>query len=177
MSVTVVENPISGEHITFRRMVADDGSDCFEADVILAPRGCGPPEHVHPIIEESFKVRSGTLTAMVNGQTRTVTAGEEFTVPPGIPHRWWNDTDETVEIEAIVRPALRLDEFLATVFALAADGKADKRGLPSPLRMSVILPKYWDVLYLAKPPLPVQKVVMAVLSVFARVKGYKSTYP
>jgi hypothetical protein len=66
---------------------------------------------------------------------------------------------------------LSLDRFLQSVFALVQAGKADKNGVPSPLRMAPILRKHWDVIYLAKPPLFVQKLVMAVLAVPARLMG------
>jgi hypothetical protein len=43
--------------------------------------------------------------------------------------------------------------------------------------MSRVLPRFWDVLYLASPPLPIQKGTMAVLSTVARFLGYPSEYP
>ena len=42
--------------------------------------------------------------------------------------------------------------------------------------MSLILPQYWDVLYLAKPRLPVQKLTMMILGVIARVLGLPRVY-
>jgi hypothetical protein len=43
--------------------------------------------------------------------------------------------------------------------------------------MSRVLRRHWDVVYLARPPLPVQKLVMFVLSLVARLKGYPDEYP
>jgi hypothetical protein len=36
-----------------------------------------------------------------------------------------------------VTPALEFERFIETMFALAADGKLSKRGMPSPLRLAV----------------------------------------
>jgi quercetin dioxygenase-like cupin family protein len=171
-----IENPVSGEKITIRRIVMESGNEILKGEIHLAPRGCGPPEHIHPIIEERFKIRSGALSAKVNGKVNKYTVGQEIVILPGVPHRWWNDTDTEIVMDFIVQPALRLDKFLESVFALAQYGKTDDKGLPGLLQMSVIIQKYWDVVYLAKPPLLVQKIVLSVLSVLGRVLGCRSEY-
>lgn len=172
-----IENPLSGERITFHETAAETDGRHLRATIRLAPKGVGPPEHIHPKMEESFRVASGTLTARVGGQRRTYGPGEAFTVPPGSPHRWWNETEEEVVIEARVTPALPLDRFLENVFAMVQLGYSDSRGLPGPLRMSRVLPRFWDVLYLARPPLPVQRATMRVLGLLALALQYPAEYP
>lgn len=172
-----IENPLSGERIIFEKTGTETDGEYLTARTELAPFGIGPPEHIHPIIEERFKVISGKLNALVDGKERIVAEGEELIVPPGTPHKWWNTTDEKVHIDYVVQPALPLDRFLESVFALVQAGKSDKKGLPSPLRMAPILRRHWDVLYLAKPPLPIQKLVMGILSVPAKLMGYRDQYP
>ena len=171
-----IENPSSGERITFDTTAAESDGRYLAGRIRLAPHGLGPPEHVHPVIEERFSVLSGRLTASVGGIEHDYGPGNAFIVPPGTAHRWWNRHPQPVEIEFRVSPALPLDRFLESVFALVQMGKADVRGLPGPLRMAPILREHWDVLYLAKPPLPVQKAVMAALSVPARILGYPASY-
>ncbi len=173
----VIENPLSGEKIFFDKTGAETNGEYISGRILLAPQGIGPPEHIHPIIQERFKVVSGELNALVNGKERTVSEGEELIVSPGTPHRWWNTTDEEVHIEYVVSPALPLDRFLESVFALAQAGKVNKKGVPSPLRMAPILQKYWNVLYLANPPLRVQKIVMGIIAVLAKLIGYADEYP
>jgi quercetin dioxygenase-like cupin family protein len=172
-----IENPLSGEKITFRMHEMGTGALGLTGEIHLAPHGCGPPEHIHPIIEERFIVQSGTLSTKVNGKEQRYTRGQEILVRPGVPHRWWNETDEEIVVDCFVDPALSLDQFLESVFALAQCGKANSRGEPGLLHMAVIMQKYWDVLYLAKPSLPVQKIVLGLLSVIGRMLGYKSEYP
>lgn len=172
-----IENPLSGELIIFEKTGAETNGEYLSGKIVLAPQGIGPPEHIHPIIEERFTVASGKLNALVDGKERTVAEGEELIVRPGTPHKWWNTTGEEVHIEYVVQPALPLDRFLESVFALVQAGKSDKNGLPSPLRMAPILRRHWDVLYLAKPPLAIQKLVMGILSVPARIMGYPGEYP
>jgi mannose-6-phosphate isomerase-like protein (cupin superfamily) len=164
------------ERITFEETGAETGGQYLAGKILLAPKGVGPPEHLHPKIEESFRVISGSLATRVAGRQRTYGFGEEFTVPPGTPHRWWNETDEAVGIEYRVSPALPLDRFLENVFAMVRLGYSDSRGLPGPLRMSRVLPRFWDVLYLASPPLPIQKATMVVLGILALILGYRAEY-
>lgn len=173
----VIENPLSGERITFERTGAETNGEYLSGKIYLAPRGVGPPEHIHPRIEERFRVLSGTLTTRVAGEQRTFGPGQEFVVSPGTPHHWWNETDEQVVIEYRVSPALPLDRFLENVFALVQLGHSDAKGLPGPLRLSRVLPRFWDVVYLARPPLPIQKATMAILGLVARALRYPSEYP
>lgn len=173
----VIENPLSGERIVFEQTGAETNGKCFTGKIHLAPMGVGPPEHVHPKIEERFRILSGKLTARVAGREQAFGPGEEIVVPPGTPHRWWNETDEQVVIEYQVSPALPLDLFLENVFALVHLGHCDARGLPGPLRMSRVLPRFWDVIHLARPPLPVQKATMMILGLVAWTLGYPSDYP
>jgi mannose-6-phosphate isomerase-like protein (cupin superfamily) len=172
-----IENPLSGERITFEETGVETGGRYLAARIVLAPKGVGPPEHVHPRIEEQFRVVSGALSTRLAGREHTYGPGEQFVVPPGTAHRWWNETSEPVVIQARVSPALPLDRFLENVFAMVQMGHTDARGLPGPLRMSRVLPRYWDVLYLASPPLPIQKALMAILGIVARILGYPSEYP
>lgn len=172
-----IENPLSGERIRFDVTAAESGGEYMSGRIVLAARGSGPPLHVHPVIEERFRVVSGRLSAEVAGKRGVYGPSEELVVPPGAAHRWWNDTDEDVEIDFDVRPALPLDRFLESVFAMAHLGLMDRRGLPSPLRMSRVLRRHWEVLHLARPPLVVQKAVLAALAPLARLLGYPAEYP
>ena len=64
----VIENPFSGEWIRFDETSAETGGEYLAGEIVLAPHGIGPPEHVHPVIEERFRVLSGTLTSLVRGE-------------------------------------------------------------------------------------------------------------
>jgi quercetin dioxygenase-like cupin family protein len=171
-----IENPLSGERIRFDVTGAESDGQYFRGRIVLAPHGAGPPEHVHPVIEERFRIVTGTLTARVAGAQREYGPGEEIVVPPGTPHRWWNTTDQPLEVDFDVRPALPLDRFLENVFAMAHLGLTNGHGLPNPVRMAPILRRHWDVLHLAGPPLFVQKAVMGVCAIIARLLRYPAEY-
>jgi hypothetical protein len=56
-----------------------------------------------------------------------------------------------------VRPALQFEELLETMFALAADGKTNRKGMPNPLRLAVIANAHFDTVRLPFPPAWMQK--------------------
>ncbi len=65
----VIENPITGERITFLKTTGETGGELLRFEYILRP-GFTIPEHVHPHQEERHEVLSGTLRGRVGGQER-----------------------------------------------------------------------------------------------------------
>jgi len=63
---------------------------------------------------------------------------------PARPTRFWNAGDGEVRFRCDVRPALQFEQLLETMFALAADGKTNRKGMPSPLRLAVIARAHFD---------------------------------
>ena len=109
------------------------------------------------------------------GQTFTV---PEAVIPPGTPHRWWNEADEEARVLVELRPALNSEIFFETVYGLARDGKTEENGVPSLLQQAVTLNGVnKGEIYLAWPPIPVQKAFLAALAPVGRLLGYKDHYP
>ncbi len=173
----MIENPIIGDRIVFRRTAAESGGELLELDLFATPGAQGPPEHVHPNQEERFTVLSGVLGASIGGQEHRFTAGEAFVVPAGTPHTWWNDGEREAHVRVEFRPASRMEGFLETIYGLAVDGKTNRRGLPNPLQLAVFAREYFDVNHVARPPLPVQRIVFGGLGSLGRLLGYRADYP
>jgi hypothetical protein len=81
-----------------------------------------------------------------------------------------------VRFRCDVRPALQFEQLLETMFALAADGKTNKKGMPSPLRLAVIARAHFDVVRLPFPPAFVQRIGLALGAPLGRLFGYRPTY-
>jgi hypothetical protein len=105
--------------------------------------------------------------------------GEEATVPLGTPHRWFNESDrEEARVLGEVRPALNSEVFFETLYGLARDGRTDESGVPNPLQFAVMLNGlHKGEIYLAEPPMAVQKALFTLLSPFGKLVGYKDHYP
>ncbi len=118
-----MEHPMTGERITFLETAEDTGGELVRLEMAVKPHGFVAAPHVHPRQEETFEIRWGTFTFVLDGEEWRVGPGEGATVPPGTPHTWWNSGDEPGLVIIEVRPALKTEEFFETFFGLAQDGK------------------------------------------------------
>jgi quercetin dioxygenase-like cupin family protein len=171
-------NPVLHDRIVYRKTARDTNGELMRVDLFVAPRG-GNPLHVHPLQEEYFKAVSGTLGVQVGDEHRWLKEGEEAVVPPGVPHRWWNDSnDEEAHVLAELRPALNSETFFETGYGLARDGKTDENSVPNLLQQAVTLTGInKGEIYLAAPPVAVQKALLAALAPAGKLLGYKDHYP
>ena len=64
--------------------------------------GCGIGYHVHEKDSELFYIVKGTAEYNDNGQIKTVTAGDVTICPAGTGHSITNNTDEVVEVVAVI---------------------------------------------------------------------------
>jgi mannose-6-phosphate isomerase-like protein (cupin superfamily) len=171
-----VENPITGERITFLATSADTNGDAVVIETVVQPQGFVAATHVHPFQSERFAVAEGKLALRVGGETMTLGRDESAIVEPGTPHRFWNAGAEEVRFVCEIRPALRFESLLETMFALAADGKTTRRGMPNPLRLAVIAKAHFDTVRLPFPPAWLQKAGLVLGASVGRLVGYGPTY-
>ena len=61
----VLENPFTGQTLTFRRTTADTAGALLEVESRWAHAGQEPPVHHHPSQDERFEVLEGELRAQV----------------------------------------------------------------------------------------------------------------
>ena len=75
-----------------------------------------------------------------------------------------------------MRPALAFESLIETMFALAADGKTNRKGLPNPVRMAAIARHHREVIRLAGVPAWLQDLGTAMAMPLAGVCRYGATY-
>jgi quercetin dioxygenase-like cupin family protein len=175
-----IENLISGETFVFTKTAADTNGELLQIECTVKPNGrlAAPIIHVHPLQEEYFLVHSGALRVNVEGDERVVGAGESIRIAPGKFHIWSNASEtESATFTVELTPALQWELLFESVFTMARDGMTDANGSPSLLRMAVSLHHYPNHFYIQGPPIPVQKVMFALLSPIGRLLGYKPYYP
>jgi quercetin dioxygenase-like cupin family protein len=171
-----IENPVTGERVTFRTTSADTGGELVVIDVVVEPHGAVAATHVHPSQEERFTLQAGELEMKVRKQTIVARAGDVILVPAGTPHQFKNVGDEPAQFTCEVRPALGFEPLLETMFALATDGKTNRKGMPNPLRLAVIARAHFDTVRLPFPPAWMQRVGLALGAPIGRLCGYRPTY-
>jgi quercetin dioxygenase-like cupin family protein len=173
---TVIENPVTGERIIFRKTSRDTGGQAVVIETFVQPDGFVAAAHVHPSQEERFEVLKGSVGFKIGRDKLVAGPGQRVTVPAGTAHKFWNAGDTEAHFVCEVRPALQFESLLETMFALAADGKTNKKGMPNPLRLAVIANAHFDTVRLPFPPAILQRIGLALGSPAGRLLGYTPTY-
>jgi mannose-6-phosphate isomerase-like protein (cupin superfamily) len=172
----MLENPVTGERIVFHRTSADTGGEYVEIECIVQPGGFVAAAHVHPHQSEQFQIVSGTVGFRAGRERIELGAGEGILVEPGTPHKFWNAGEDEARFVCQIRPALSFESLIETMFALAADGKTNRKGLPNPVRMARIARAHRDVIRLPFPPAWMQDAGTAMALPLAAMLGYGATY-
>jgi len=177
----VIENPVTGERITFLKTTQETNGELLRFEWVLPP-GFTIPEHFHPHQEERHEVLSGTLRGRVGGQERDYAAGERVIGPAGVPHAWRNpSSEEELRFVSELRPPLVFETIMETSFGLARDGKTTKQGIPkNPLQVAVLVDEMRGMFYSSRAPVAVQEAFLTLFAVVAsvgRLLGYKARYP
>jgi hypothetical protein len=89
---------------------------------------------------------------------------------------WWNGGTDDLKALVEFRPALQMEDFLSTLFALARAGKTNRMGVPNLLQIAVLNRKYQHEIYLAKPPIPVQKTLFRSIAWIGLLLEYKADF-
>src|ERR1700710_566937 len=173
-----IENPLSGERITWIETAASSNGEVLAFDLDLRPGAAVSAEHRHLRQEERFTVTSGTIGLSVDRTERSLATGEDAVVPPGVAHHWWNGGEASAVVRVEFRPALESEVFFETLFGLARDGKTNSKGVPDLLQIAVAYADLGDACSrLVRPPLVVQKILLTPLVPLARRLGRRASYP
>jgi quercetin dioxygenase-like cupin family protein len=171
-----IHNSLTGESITFHQISADTNGEAVVIETVVQPDGAVCAAHVHPSQTERFAVVAGRLGMKVGGKKIVLERGDVAVVEPGTSHKFWNAGEEEVRFTCEVRPALQFESLLDTMFALAADGKTNKKGMPNPLHLAVIAQAHFDTVRLPFPPAWLQKAGLALGAPIGRGLGYRPSY-
>lgn len=146
--------------------------ELLEVEVEWAAGAKPPPSHLHPSQDERFEVHEGELTVDLDGQRRTLKAGDVLDVPRGTAHRMWNSGASSARATWQTRPALDTIGFWREMDAARRSRPTNDDGILSPVAVAPILKRHRAEFRLAVPA-PLERTALAVLGTAARVKGYR----
>lgn len=147
--------------------------EVLRIDTVNPPTAEREPAHVHPVQESGAEVISGSLVFEVEGKERRLGPGETIQIPANTPHRFWNDGVEDAHSVQWFRPALDIASFFETFSVLAQQNKIDKRGMPKPMQLAVMVSEFSQEIRPVSPPWPVVRALGAILGPIARRRGYR----
>jgi quercetin dioxygenase-like cupin family protein len=162
-----LRNSRTGEQLVFSRVAADTSGELLEFDWCFPPRG-SVPAHVHRFQEERFEILSGCAWFRVAGRRRQAGGGEQVAVPPRTVHRWGNAGEDDLWARIQFRPALRTEQLFEALFALARDGRVDRKGRPQAPQLAMLLLEFGHELQVPWVPAPVQMRLLKLVAAFGR---------
>jgi quercetin dioxygenase-like cupin family protein len=166
-----LENPASGERITFRATAAQTSGALVAIDLELpAGRRVPGPLHVHPFQEERFEVIEGTMRFRLGREKVVAGPGETVVVPAGMAHDFANAGDDDALVRVEIRPALQMERLFETAVALAQQGRTLRSGLPKPLDLALFAREFDDEVRAAFPPRWMQRLALAPFVLLARTR-------
>ena len=167
-----LENPASGERITFRQTSADTGGELLTIDLELpANRRVPGGQHIHPKQEERFEVVEGTMRFKMGRKRVIAGPGDVVVVPAGQKHDFANVGDGDALVRVEVRPALQMEQLFESAVGLAEQGRTMLGGIPRPLDLALFTQEFEDEVQGAFPPRWLQRIVLAPLAWVARRRG------
>jgi mannose-6-phosphate isomerase-like protein (cupin superfamily) len=145
----LVEDPVLKQRYEFRRE-----GETLVLEAWVEPGG-GVTPHVHPAMEEHFRVLEGEIE-FLSGHTWTKT--DDIVVPAGTRHAYRNPGTTTAHMITEATPPLELEEFLTDVAALAQRRRFNRRGLPTSLgaipELARVAQRYRETVELETPLRP-----------------------
>ena len=171
-----IENPVTGERIVFHKTSRETNGELVVLECFVQPGGRVSAAHVHPHQSERFEILGGTVGFRLDGRQIEAGAGSRILIPARTRHQFWNAGNEEAHFVCEVRPALQFEALLETMFALAADGKTNRKGMPNPLRLAVIARHHFDDVRLPFPPVWLQRLGLAFGAPLGRLVGYRPDY-
>lgn len=158
-----------------------EGGTTTRFDVILGRGGSGGGNaiaHIHPQSDETFTVHEGRLIVVIEGVEHVVNAGESATVPAGKRHYFRNGYDGDSRATVAFSNAQQHQRFFLNLAEWTANcpGYFSRNGAVKLLAIALCLNAYRDHLYIAGPPIALQKVMFALLAPVASLAGYRLAF-
>jgi len=148
------------------------GNGNLTADIEIQPRSNGPVTHTHEKFDETFTVKSGTLSMQYGSDSRKITAGQTIVIPKNTPHRPFNETDSVV----VVTSEMPLDfaYCLSQIYPFWDENEANSKPPKILFQLAVFGDKFDSYPTVDAPPKPVLKTLKFLLAPTARLIGYKN---
>lgn len=90
--------------VVFKVFSEETGGGLSIVEHPLAPRGLGAPLHTHTREDEYSYVLEGRIGVQLGEDVLTLGVGDLVLKPRGVPHTFWNPTDEPACLLEIITP-------------------------------------------------------------------------
>jgi mannose-6-phosphate isomerase-like protein (cupin superfamily) len=146
-------------------------NDQIICDIEIAPHASGPIAHIHENFEESFTVKSGTLSMQYGTEIKKLSSGQTIVIPKNTAHKPFNETDSVV----IVSSKMPLDfaYCLSQIYPFWDENQANTKPPKVLFQLAVYGSKFDSYPTVDAPPKPILKTLKFILAPTARLMGYQ----
>jgi mannose-6-phosphate isomerase-like protein (cupin superfamily) len=169
------ENPRSGGRARVLEHWRDTGNARFVWERTMPPGTGKAAAHVHLDYDQCFEVVSGTARLTIEGEERSLSAGESVEIERGTTHQdAWNEGPEELTWRMTIEPVPRFIEVYAeTWFDGFTRGALNDQDEMPILQIMRIIRETNAQSFAATPPIPIQKATLPLAAVIARMRGYE----
>ena len=116
-----IHNAATGEDVRFIRTADETAGELLVIEAHWTRAEHRTPLHAHPAMEERWLVLEGRVGFRIGGEECVIGPGERAVAPPGTMHTNWNAGEGPALMRIELRPAMRWEEFVRQLFALAGE--------------------------------------------------------
>lgn len=116
-----IHNAATGEDVRFIRTAEETAGELLVIEAHWTRAEHRTPAHVHPAMEERWLVLEGRVGFRIGGEEQVIGPGERAVAPPETLHSNWNAGRGPALMRIELRPAMRWEEFVRQLFALAGE--------------------------------------------------------
>lgn len=141
-------------------------------DITIQAKSNGPVPHIHENFEETFVVKSGTLSMLYGNDIKKFTTGQTIVIPKDTPHKPFNETDSVVVVTSVM--PLDFAFCLSQIYPFWDENEANSKPPKVLFQLAVFGNKFDSYPTADAPPKPVLKTLKFLLAPTARLIGYKN---
>ena len=112
-----IQDPLTGQHLTFLETAADTEGGSLRAEVHLEPGGF-VPRHFHLRQDERLKVLAGAVRLRSRGEDRVLGPGDTFVITRRHVHRVANAGPGEARFVLEIHPARHIEQTMRSMFAI-----------------------------------------------------------
>ena len=126
-------------------------------DIKIQAKSKGPVTHIHENFDETFVVKSGTLSMQYGNDIKEITAGQTIVIPKNTPHKPFNETDSLI----VVTSTMPLDfaYCLSQIYPFWDENDANAKPPKVLLQLAVFGDKFDSYPTVDAPPKPALKLL------------------
>lgn len=180
-----LSHPVLGIDLVATEVDEDRGARLVIDYTIQPHRPRDEFRHVHRTWTERFEIQAGSAHYELGGRELAAEAGDRIDLPAGVPHLHpWNVGDDVLVMRQVATldppdpNALRDVAYgFATLYGLAGEGKSNAKGQPPFLQGAMTIRAFQPYgIFLAGPPVGVQRALFGLLSLVGRAAGLRPYY-